>query len=78
MYEKVALAINIHTSVVEDVSCRHDDLVLNRIEICLRVVDEGLAEAICKSVYARWTVSKRLMRSVGMVVLVLDSDSMTH
>ena len=68
MYEKVALAIDIHASVVEDISCRHDDLVF----------DDILAEAICKSGYARSTVSKRPMESVGMVVFVLDSDSMTH
>ena len=78
MYEKVALAVNIHASVVENVSRRHDDLVLDRIEIFLRVIDEIFAEAICKSGCVRRTVSKRLIRSVGMVDLVFDSDSMTH
>ena len=78
MYEKVALAIDIYASVVEDISCGHDDLVLDRIDLCRRVLDDVLAEAICKSGYARPTVSKRPMRSVDMVVFVLDSDSMAH
>ena len=78
MYEKVALAIDIYASVVEDISCGHDNLVLDRIDLCRRVLDDIFAEAICKSGCARSIVSKRPMRSVGMVVFVLDSDSMTH
>lgn len=69
MYEEIALAIDVHTGVVEDVTRRHDDLVLDRFKIRLRAAADSFADALRKIVCAHDRQSAKGSRLIRVSVV---------